>query len=103
MAIATIPHGKRSPAAPGGGQRPKPRDMSRVGIGRGDYHGCALLIRDGGLLTNRSASRSSGSKSSRPRRVYIKSVLFSQPYLDRARNGVAPPVMARAFSLGLLG
>src|SRR5580704_16279246 len=41
MAIAAIPHGKSWLAAPG--QRPRPRHIFRVGIGRGHYHGDALL------------------------------------------------------------
>src|SRR5580704_9097049 len=78
------------------GQRPMPRNISRAGIGRGHYHRDALLVLNGALRA-RAATRSCGSKNSKPRRIYNKSVLVSQPYLDRARNGVAPPVMAYAF------
>ena len=86
MAIAAIPHGKSSRAAPG--QRPRPRNISRAGISRGHYHGDALLVLNG-VLRARVATRSCGSKNAQPRRIYNKSVLVAQPYLDRARNGVA--------------
>jgi hypothetical protein len=83
MAIAAIPHGKCSRAALG--HRPRLRIIFRVGIGRGRYHGAGLLILNG-VLHARAAIRSSGSKNAQPRRIYNKSVLFAQPYLDRTRN-----------------
>ncbi|MGB6326736.1 MAG: hypothetical protein WBG11_13465 [Methylocella sp.] len=45
MAIAAIPQGKSSRAAPG--HRPWPRNISRAGISQGHYHGDALLILTG--------------------------------------------------------
>jgi hypothetical protein len=55
MAIAAIPHGKSWLAAPG--QRPRPRHIFRVGIGRGHYHGDALLDLNGVLRARRVANR----------------------------------------------
>ena len=86
MAIAAIPHGKSWLPAPG--QRPRPRHIFRVGIGRGHYHGDALLVLNG-VLRARASTRPCGSKYAQPRRIYSKSVLVAQLYLDRARNGIA--------------
>ena len=98
MAIAAIPHGKCSRAALG--HRPRPRNISRIGIGRGRYHGAALLILNG-VLRARAATRSGGSKNAQPRRIYNKSVLVAQPYLGQAT--MLRRVMAHALSFGLSG
>ena len=85
MAVAAIPHGKSSRAAPG--QRPRLRNISRMELVE-HYHGDALLILNG-VLRACASTRPCGSKNAQPPRIYNKSVLVAQLYLDRARNGVA--------------
>jgi hypothetical protein len=55
------------------------------------------------FLRARAAAGSGGSKNAQPWRIYNKSVLVDQPYLEGARNGVAVRRQWRTLFFGLSG